>query len=139
MEDLMSYEYFDSQSTTADTTEYFQGDAALDKRRNIFFALEHTTNLLSAIKCTFDHLSLFPMDQFTVVAIVQTQSEREITIAKTITLLRSLYRSLPQKSSLLVKILVAPSAEIPIIVCKLVNHAKANLLILGLHADSYLG
>ncbi|KAI9333430.1 hypothetical protein BDR26DRAFT_868345 [Obelidium mucronatum] len=103
--------------------------------RTIFFALEESMNLLSAIKCTVDHVALFPSDRFVLLAVVDSECERELTLSRTSTLLRSLN----QKSQFILQVLVAPSTSTASLICKLVNEARPDLLILGLSGDSFLG
>ncbi|KAJ3058427.1 hypothetical protein HDU98_005462 [Podochytrium sp. JEL0797] len=104
--------------------------------RNILFALEDPKHLLSAIKCTFDHLHMFPQDHFTVFAIVASECEREMVLSKTSTVLTSLNRTLHTQPNLTLHIKVANAASSPQLVCTLAAASKPDLLILGLCAGS---
>ncbi|KAJ3299052.1 hypothetical protein HDU79_000011 [Rhizoclosmatium sp. JEL0117] len=117
--------------------------------RNIVFALEDPLNLLSAIKCSFDHLQLFPLDVFTLVAVVDSDADREmvrvrVTLSRASILLRSIRHQ--KAHNLALNILVCPPSPSATynpatMICKLVNESKtkADLLILGLSGDSFLG
>ncbi|KAJ3025433.1 UNVERIFIED_CONTAM: hypothetical protein HDU68_007146 [Siphonaria sp. JEL0065] len=105
--------------------------------RTIFFALEESLNLLSAIKCTFDHLVVFPMDRFVLVAVVDSENEKEVTMSRASTLFRSLNHHL--KSHFTVQVHVAPFTTAASLICKEVSISRPDLLILGLSGDSFLG
>ncbi|KAJ3013852.1 UNVERIFIED_CONTAM: hypothetical protein HDU68_000514 [Siphonaria sp. JEL0065] len=105
--------------------------------RTIYFALEESLNLLSAIKCTFDHLAVFPMDRFVLVAVVDSENDKEVTMSRASTLLRSLDHH--AKSHFTVQVHVAPFTTAASLICKEVNMARPDLLILGLSGNSFLG
>ncbi|KAI8613496.1 hypothetical protein BC830DRAFT_1132026 [Chytriomyces sp. MP71] len=108
--------------------------------RNIFVALDETSESVAALKFVLANLVQSEEDTVTLIPVIKSDSERESTFAHTKTLLTALHDTHPSPAKFSIQILIAAAGPNSAgqALCDLAAAAQPDMLVLGSAGKSAL-